>query len=219
LANKEGVDCDLCLIYLRSTAQKHLFAEKRLKSLNRKIAGYRQKCEVNQYGGITWPVTLYIEMDFDHCVLSLRSSLEHLAQLINAIVPLNLAPKRTKGKTHVTLDKVIEEINGNDQLRSNEYLSSLSSFLKSEMEENWYKDFQELRNTMAHVKFDRFPRTTLKTPERQLLNLKFLLPSGTAKSLVTEEERDITSYCKDVIKKVESVLKESFDLLSKCHSK
>ena len=125
LANKRGVECDLCVIYLRSTAQKHLFAEERLKALNRKIAGYRKKCEVNQYGGITWPATLYIEMDFDHCVLSLRSSLEHLAQLINTIVSLNLVAKRTKGEAHVTLGRVIKKIKENDLLRSNEHLSSL----------------------------------------------------------------------------------------------
>ena len=211
---KHGADRDLCEIYLRSTCQKHLFAENRLRSLTKEVEGYIQTVKDNQVPG-----PLNIEMDFDHCVLSLRSSLEHLAQLINAIIPLNLSPKATKGETHVTLKNVIEEIRENDPLKNNECLSNLSSYLNSEMEKDWYRDLRDLRITMFHDKFDRLTRISTRTLERQLLDLKFLLPSGTAKSLETEEERNITSYCESVIRKVESVLKESFDLLSKYLSK
>ena len=222
LGSKEGDDRDLCVIYLRSTCQKHLFAEKRLKSLRKRIAEYKRNRRVKQYDTFTvttWPVTLYIEMDFDHCVLSLRSSLDHLAQLINAIIPLKLSSRVTRGETHVTLKNVIGEIRKNNLLKNNECLSNLSSCLNSEMEKDWYRDLHDLRITMFHDKFDRFTRTSLETFERQLLDLKFLLPSGTAKSLVTEEERDITSYCESVIRKVEAVLKKTFDVLSKYLSK
>lgn len=208
--SKEGAECDSCVIYLRSTCQKHLFAEERLKSLTKEIERYIQTVQDNQV-----PSSLNIEMEFDHCVLSLRSCLEHLAQLINAVIPLNLSPKATKGQTHVTLKNVIEEIRKNEILKNNEYLLSLSSYLNSETEKDWYRDLHDLRITMFHEKFDRFTRTSTRTLERQLRDLKFLLPSGIAKSLVTEEERNVTSYCQSVTRKVESVLKESFDLLSK----
>jgi bacterioferritin (cytochrome b1) len=206
---KKGDDCDLCEIYLRSTCQKHLFAEERLKSLTKEIERFiqtvRDKQELSSFN---------IEMDFDHCVLSLRSSLEHLAQLINAIIPLNLSPKFTRDETLVTLSNVTDEIKNNDLSKNNKCLCNLSSYLKLEMEKDWYKELHDLRITMFHDKFDRLPRTSLPIP-RYAPDLKFLLPSGTAKSLVTKEEREITSYCGSVIRKVEGVLKYSFDVLSK----
>ena len=219
---KQGADRDLCEIYLRSACQKPLFAEKRLRSLNRKTANYKQKYAVKQYDTFTLttlPSTLGIEMDFDHCILSLRSSIEHLAQLINAIVPLTLSPKVTKGEAHVTLKNVIEEIKKNDLSKNDKSLSNLSLYLSGEIAKDWYKELHELRITMFHDKFDRLPRTSLETLEHQLLDLSFLLPNGTARSLKTEQERNIVSYCKSVISEVESVLKESFDALSKYLSK
>lgn len=207
--SKEGADRGLCEIYLRSTCQKHLFAEKRLISLTNEIEKYIQTVQDNQV-----PSSLDIEMDFDHCVSSLRSCLEHLSQLINAVIPLNLSPKMTKGEMHATLKNVIEEIRKNDLLESNQCLSSLSSYLSSEMEKDWHKDLHNLRITMFHNRFDRLTRISTRTPQRQLLDLKFLLPSDTTKSLVTEEERNIASYCESIITKVEGVLKGSFDILS-----
>ena len=220
--SKQGADRELCVIYLRSACQKHLFAEKRLTSLRKRITEYKKKITVKQYDGFTAttrPVTLYVEMDFDHCISSLRSSLEHLAQLINAIIPLNLSPKVTKGETHVTLRNVIEEIKKRNLLKNNECLCDLSSYLDDEMGKDWYKDLHDLRITMFHDKFDRLNKISTRTLERQPLDFKFLLPSGIAKSLVTKEERNIISYCKSVISKVESVLKESFDALSSYLSK
>ena len=215
--SKKGIDRQWCVIYLRSTFQKYLFAERRLKRLTEEIEGYIQTVQddiqTTQYNQV--PSSLNIEMDFDHCVLSLRSSLEHLAQLINVIIPLNLSPKATKGETHVTLKNVIGEIRRNDLLKSNECLSNLSSYLSSEMEKDWYRDLHDLRITMFHDKSDRLIRILTQTLERQLLDLKFLLPSDAAKSLVTEEERNIISYCENATRKVEGVLKETFGALSK----
>jgi hypothetical protein len=173
---------------------------------------------VKQHDGFTvtiWPVTLYIEIDFDHCISSLRSSLEHLAQLINAIIPLNLSPKVTRGETHVTLRNIVKEIKKNDLLKNNECLYSLLSYLEGEMGKDWYKDLHDLRITMFHDKFDPLPKTSIQTLEHQLLDFKFLLPPHTAKTLVTEEERNIVSYCERRIGEVEGVLKESFQILSK----
>lgn len=212
---KEGINRDSCMIYLRSICQKHLFAERRLATLQRKITNYKQKVEAKQHdGGITYPAMLNIEMDFDHCIVSLRSSLEHLAQLINAIVALGLSPKIIKGQTHVTLQNVAHEIENIGLSKSIMCLHKLSSFLKCEMNKEWYKELHDLRITMFHDMFPRFVRTSTQTVNHRLLDLKFLLPDGTAQSLVGEEKREITSYCRYVTSKVEDVLKESFGLLS-----
>lgn len=208
--SKKIYDRELCVSYLRSTCQKHLFAEKRLESLKSRIEEYEQNV---QDTGEHDPFC--IEMDFDHCILSLRSSLEHLAQLINAIISLGLTPRVTEGMRHVTLKNVTEGIGNNDLLKNNEYLSSLSSYLRGEMEKDWYTDLHDLRITMFHDQFGRLPRTSTYTPKRKLLGVKFLLPNGTVKRLESEADRDITSYCEGVVRKVGSVLGKSFDLLSK----
>lgn len=207
--SKEGNERYLCEIYLQSTCQKHLFAEKRLESLVKHIEDYTQRYKENEVLD-----RLSIEMDFDHCVLSLRSSLEHLAQLINAIIPLNLSPKVTKGQISVSLKSIIEEMRKNELLKSNENVLNLSSYLQSEIEKDWYRALHDLRIEMFHEKFGRLTRTTLKTLEYQLKDLKFLLPNGTANSFVTEKERDITYFCESMIKEVERVIKESFSVLS-----
>jgi len=109
---------------------------------------------------------------------------------------------------------VIEGIERNAVSKNNKYLCHLSSYLKSAVEKDWYKNLNHLRIEMSHIKFDRFSKTSLHTLDRQLIDLKFLLPQGVAESLKTEEERDIISYCKDTIVKVEGILKESFTALS-----
>ena len=139
-ASKVYKELDSCDIYLRSTCQKHLFAERRLSVLKRKITKYKKGREVKQYNEfptITYPSALPIEMEFDHCILSLRSCLEHLAQLINALVPLGLSPRQTQGKVSVSLKSVIDTIRNNEQFNRNIHLAGLSSFLESEVKQNW----------------------------------------------------------------------------------
>ena len=120
----------------------------------------------------------------------------------------------SQGEKHVTLKHVTEEIKENKLSKNNEYLCDLLSFLQNEIEQDWYKNLNKLRNEMSHVKFDHFVRTSLHTPDRQLIDLKFLLPQGVAENLKTEEERDIIYYCRDTIDKVEKVLERSFQVLS-----
>jgi hypothetical protein len=207
----------LCELYLRSACQKLLFAEKRLRNLRRKIAYHKRGRKVvhrEDYYEVTYPQnTLSIEMDFDHCVLSLRSSLEHLAQLVNAIIPLNLPPK---GKTSesVNLKKVIETLANNQHLNSIPSLKELSLNLKLLTESDWYKELHDLRIESFHVKSGRLPKTELKTLNHELLDLNFLLPDGAATSLKTEKDRDILNYCKSTVKYVEKTLKQSFYLLN-----
>ncbi len=207
----------LCELYLRSSCQKHLFAETRLRSLRSKVAYHKRGRTVvhrEGYYEINYPQnTLSIEMDFDHCILSLRSSLEHLAQLVNAIIPLSLPPKG-KASESVNLRRVIDAIASNQQLKSIPYLNELSCNLKRVTESNWYKELHDLRIESFHVKSGRLPRTELTTLKRDLIDLKFLLPDGTVSSLKTEKDRDILNYCRSRVKDIEKTLNTSFHLLS-----
>jgi hypothetical protein len=207
----------LCELYLSSSCQKHLFAEVRLKSLRGKVEYHKRGRKVvhrEGYYEVNYPQNvLSIEMDFDHCILSLRSSLEHLAQLVNAIVPLNLPPKGKASKS-VNLKRVVDKIANNRQWETIPYLNELSSKLKGVIESNWYKELHDLRIESFHVKSGRLPRTSLMTPSRDLISLTFLLPSDTVDSLKTEQDRDILNYCSSRVKDVEKTLNTSFHLLS-----
>jgi hypothetical protein len=214
----EEVDArHLCELYLRSSCQKHLFAETRVRSLRRKVAYHKRGRKVVHREGhyeVNYPQNvLSIEMDFDHCILSLRSSLEHLAQLVNAIVPLNLPPKG-KASESVNLRRVIDTIAENHQWENIPYLNELSSKLKRVLGSNWYKELHDLRIESFHVKSGRLPKTALMTQSRDLIKLTFLLPDGTVNSLKTEKDRDILNYCRNRVKDVEKTLNTSFHLLS-----
>lgn len=136
--------------YLDSASQKQLFAERRLMALKRQITQYKKRIEYK--GGITsFPDTLSIEMNLDHCILSLRSSLEHLAQLINSAVQLGLQPTGY-GTNVVSLQNVVDAIDSSSEHRNNQYISQLSSFLGAEMDKDWYKELHRLRIEIYHHK-------------------------------------------------------------------
>lgn len=211
----------LCELYLRSSCQKLLFAETRLSSLRGKVAYHKRGRKVvyrEGYYEVNYPQNvLSIEMDFDHCILSLRSSLEHLAQLVNATIPLNLPPKG-KASESVNLRRVIDAIENSQHLKSVPHLNELSLNLKRLTESDWYKELHDLRIEAFHVKSGRLPKTELTTLSRALIDLKFLLPDGTVNSLKTEKDRDILYYCKNRVKDLERTLNTSFHLLSNCMS-
>jgi len=206
-----------CELYLSSSCQKLLFAETRLRSLRGKVAYHKRGRKVvhrEGYYEINYPQNaLSIEMDFDHCILSLRSSLEHLAQLVNAIVPLNLPPKG-KASESVNLRRVVDTIAEKHQWENIPYLNELSSKLKGVMGSNWYKELHVLRIESFHVKSGRLPKTALMTQSRELIELTFLLPDGTVNSLKAGEDRDILNYCRNRVKDIEKTLNTSFHLLS-----
>ena len=217
MGSMEGDGRYLCGIYLRSACQKLLFAETRLRNLRGKVSYYKRGRTVVQREGyyeVNYPQNrLSIEMDFDHCILSLRSSLEHLAQLVNAIIPLDLPPKG-KASESVSLKRVIHAIANNEALKSTPYLPELASNLQEEMESDWYKELHDLRIESFHVKSGYLPKTELMTRKRELKDLSFLLPQGTVSSLKTENDRDIRNYCKNRVKDVKRTLHTSFRLLS-----
>ncbi|HEY78712.1 MAG TPA: hypothetical protein G4O09_06330 [Dehalococcoidia bacterium] len=209
-----GNDRYLCEIYLASATQKHLFAERRLRSLRGKITEYKRKSSrIDEHTrSRNYPNRLPIEMDFDHCILSLRSSLEHLAQLVNAVICLGIPA--TGYHESVSLQRVISKLDKETLVQGYSCLSNLSLYLSKVKNSNWYKELHALRIESFHVKFGRLPRTETMTLGRDLIDLKFLLPNGTVTSKTTEIDRDIFVYCKSIVKDVERVLNNSFQYLS-----
>ncbi len=200
--------------YLDSACQKYLFAEKRLITLKRKITGYKKRIEYRN--SITsFPSPLSIEMDLDHCILSLRSSLEHLAQLVNSVVQLGLQPTGYDKDTVVSLKNVVNAIDNNSKFKNNPNLSKLSCFLRNEMGKDWYKELHKLRIEMFHNKSrDILNHASARTDSNQIDEL-FLLPQDVVISVKNKIEREIRCYCQNRINDIENVLYNSFYLLSK----
>ena len=208
----------LSRLYLGSSYKKLLFAKRRLKSLRSRIAYLSRGYMVELPGGdlqLKFPQkTLSIEMDFDHCIVSLRSSLEHLAQLVNVTLSLGLKP-RGKNREAVSFNAVINAIEGNHKLKSVEYLKELASNLKREKEDNWFKELNTLRTESMHITSGTLPKTELFIIRNEIIGLHFLLPRGQVNSITTEEDRDILNYCRNRIRDVQRTLKISFHTLSK----
>lgn len=203
--------------YLDSICQKHLFAKKRLISLKRKITNYKKRIEYRKY--ITsFPDTTSIEMDLDHCISSLRSSLEHLAQLINSVAHLGLKPTGYD-KDSVSLRNVINAIDCNTKHKNNQNLSKLSSFLRNEMNKDWYKDLHKLRIEMYHHKAqDILEHPYLRTNNTNVDEL-FLIPQEIIISAKSKKDREICCFCQNRINDIEKVLYNSFCLINKYLSK
>lgn len=184
-------------IYLRSACQKLLFAQTRQKSLCKNIQNFKANKTTRETIG-----TLNIEMDFDHCINSLRSSIEHLAQLINSITCLGLSPNRKLGKDEVTIYKVKEKLLGSVSLE----LQELGKLLEKVIAEDWYKELHDLRITLYHEKYERLPRAYTVEMQRAFPNTEFLLPSNTAPSITESASRYIDRYCEIQIENIENLL-------------
>lgn len=198
--------------YFSSICLKYYFAKKRLVNLKRKITRYKSRIEFRN--GITsFPDISSIEMDLDHCITSLRSSLEHLAQLINSVAPLNLQPTGY-GEDIVSLQHVINKIDCSPEFKNNPNLSNLSSFLSDEMGKDWYKDLHKLRIEMYHHKSrDILDHTSPRTDPNKMDEL-FLIPQDVV-SAKNKKDREICHFCQNRINDIENVLYNSFCLISK----
>lgn len=203
--------------YLDSTCQKHMFAEKRVISLKRKISGYKKRI-VYRNGTTSFPDTLSIEMDLDHCILSLQSSLEHLAQLINSVAKLGLKPtvyETTGHEPKVSLINVIKVIDDSPILNNNPNLSELSRFLKEEMKKDWYRELHKLRiENFHHKSRDILNHLSVRIDPKMIEEL-FLMPQDVLVKPNTKRDREITHFCQKKINDVEDALYVSFHLLSK----
>ena len=80
-----GDDGELCAYYLRTSYQKCLFAEQRVKSLTVLVDEYKKKLDRREILD-----SLLLAMDYDHILVSLRSALENLAKLIGFTISSNL---------------------------------------------------------------------------------------------------------------------------------
>lgn len=184
-------------IYLRSTNQKRLFAKKRSANLKKAVHRYNQ-IQTTRIGGILVrqrkTTSFSMEIEFDHFVMSLRSSIEHLMQLINFIVGLGLSPTSNNRASRVDAENVITSLKSN----GNPLLKRLGNYLQKEKRKDWYKMLHKLRIEMYHNKFDKFA-----TEGREI---KFKLPNNTVVDLLT--------YCSTATRNVERVISYSLKSLT-----
>lgn len=191
-------------IYLRGINQKRLFARKRRAYLRRAIVIYIQRRMVTTGVPVIHPreiSSLPIEIEFDHFIVSLRSSIEHSMQLINSIAHLGLLPtNRHRNNTAdrvVSIDEVINALrSSNDKI-----LIRLGNYLLKEKQADWYKTLHTLRIEMFHNKYDKF----IIRDNR----LFFGLPDN--------QQVDLLNYCSEEIDNVERIL--SYSLRSLCRFK
>jgi hypothetical protein len=192
--------------YLRSASAKLLFAQNRLNSLQKNIDDYKNDQEIRATIG-----TLNIEMDFDHCISSLRSSIEHLLQLLNIVADLKLFSLRTSGENIVTIGKVAGRLSEKDSSELKEIAEIINKVINS----SWYKDLHELRIILFHDKVGRFSRSVNIDMSQGLSIIDFRLPPGTAPKTSGDNARLIDVYCKARTNNIEEMLFDCFKLLIK----
>ncbi|MCX6013848.1 MAG: hypothetical protein NTV30_10720 [Chloroflexi bacterium] len=193
-----------CTGYLRGSCQKLIFAKERLKTLEQHINLYNEKIEKRE------PLnSIYILMDFDHLITSLRGSLSQLAYLISLLISKDMPSFILKEET-MNLKKLAERIQ-EDNLINDIHIYSLVNCLKYKFNQDWYKDLYNQRVEILPDKLKKFPKVSTKTIEQQLLNFSFLLNTGDNE--LKEEEKNIISYSKYLINEVETTLIESFGIL------
>ena len=183
--------------YLRSANEKLLFAEYRLDSMRKNIHDFKTKQEIRDTVG-----TLNVEMDFDHCISCLRSSIEHLSQLINSVVNLGLFPLRAKGENTVSLKKVQEKLSERDRLE----LKAMASVLEATINESWYSDLHDLRIILFHERIERLSRSVTIDMNNGKTYIYFRLPPGTAPNTNGDDARLLDMYCEARINDVEKIL-------------
>ena len=177
------------VIYLRSTNQKRLFAKKRAMYLKRAISKYNQIQTIlvgNTLIETRKTTSFSMEIEFDHFVLSLRSCVEHLMQLINFVANLHLSPTSYDRVSRVDADNVISRLKNTH----NTVLCRLAAYLDKEKGKDWYKTLHKLRIEIYHNKFDKF--------SAQGQQIKLELPNHI--------KMDLTTYCNLVSVNVERIL-------------
>ena len=202
----QGDDGELCAYYLRTSYQKCLYAEERVKSLIVLVSEYKKKLDRREILD-----SLLLAMDYDHFLVSLRSSLENLAKLISFTLSTNLPDILITYQQNYNLGEVVSILKNNAKSLENTYIIKLLSFLNKKVKQNWYKELVEPGLVISHDKFRTHPRVSPRDIGQQLLDFRFLLPD------TLENEREgqggIITHCTSLIEKVEGVLKESCILI------
>ena len=184
-----------CRIYLRSVNQKRLFAMTRARYVRNALKKYSETV-TDKYGTTMRGTTSFpVEIQLDHFIVSSRSCIEHLLQLINCYAKLGLAPTSHIRSDKVDIDNVISRL-----LSSNDViLNKLGEYINKEKKEGWYRTLHELRIEMFHNKFERFNNFGEQ--------IKIRLPNG--------QEVDIPIYCNVVVGNLHRVLAYSMRSLVK----
>jgi hypothetical protein len=186
-------------IYLRSINQKRLFAKKRLIFIKRAAKKYntKEKIRINNTRFtlvIRKAKSFDIEIEFDHFIVSSRSCMEHLIQLVNQLYELNLEPSSNNRNDKVDIDNTIRCLQDKNSIIS----KKLGSYLKNEKQKDWYKTLHKLRIEMFHNKFERFITKGEK--------IEFEFPNGKTVGII--------DYCESTISNLERVLSRSMKLIS-----
>jgi len=198
----QGDDGELCAYYLRTSYQKCMFAEERVKSLAVLVDEYKKKLDRREILD-----SLLLAMDYDHLLVSLRSALESLAKLIGFTLSSNSPDILMIHQQNYDLGEVVSILKNNTSSSENKHTIKLLSFLDENVGQNWYKELVEPGLVISHDKFRPYPRVSPRDIGQQLLDFRFLLPD------TLENEREgqgsIITHCTSLIEKVEDVLKES----------
>jgi hypothetical protein len=192
LLNGLGDVFDEWAVYLRGVNQKRLFARKRKSCLKKVIF---KAAPSSQY--LRETSNLAIEIEFDHFIESLRSSIEKLMQLTNNVCNLHLSPtiylRENKKDNVVNIDEVILLL----QKSNDSNLKKLGYYLSCEKKMDWYKTLHKLRIEMYHHIYGKF-----KVLNNQLL---VTLPNNKIVNLI--------SFCENEFNSTELFLSHSLRLL------
>jgi hypothetical protein len=202
----QGDDSELCADYLRVACQKCLFAQERLKSLLKNVDEYKKRLDRREILN-----SLYLAMDYDHLLISLRSSLEHLSKLINAVISQSSSNRSLLYQEIDNLRSTASVLKENAELPKDSSLHKLSGYLSERINQAWYKELMEPGMVISHDKFRKFPKVSAFDIRQHLLDFSFLLP--TMEEVGGAGEAGIVGYCRELIEEVEGTLKGSFVLL------
>ena len=205
----QGHDGELCAGYLRASWQKMLFAEGRLESLVQHVDTYKRKLDSRQILD-----SLPLAMDYDHLLISLRSSLQNTAYLVNTILlPGELTPPVAPGDD-IDLRTVLDTLEQSNQSGRDASADRLVQYLKIKLDEPWYKELFEPAIIISHDRSRDYPRVSPRSLNEQLLDFRFLLPDMVESG--DSGESSIIAYCRSMIKRVEDLQTEVFAQLKRC---
>ena len=205
----QGDDGELCAEYLRTSYQKCLFAEERLKSLTEHVDDYKKRLARREILD-----SLFLAMDYDHLLISLRSALRNLTKLVEAVISLQASGHVLPYQGDASLRKTLSGVENDVKLQANKDVSKLLAYLNEKVGQDWYKDLVEPGIVISHDKFREHPKVSAHNISRQLLDFRFLLPDTMATD--DNSEGSIIAYSASLINQVEGFLVQSFLLLKKC---
>lgn len=215
---RKGFDLGYCLEYLAGIRLKHKFAKRRLAMLKSKKTYYKKR-RIEEFSDkvskTTWPDNYSVLMEFDQCIISLRSLVEHLLQLVNVVIPLGLAAKRFGGKeAAVEISAVIAEMDKNRLFDQSDVLRELHENIKSLKSQPWYDHLHRLRIEQFHNKFTYPSLVEHRSSDRELTDISWLINDIRRDRATGRTHVDIIGYCEEQVRNVEEMLIKNLALLN-----